>query len=235
MRIMFLNVWNFRQTSALTQFLTEQISMTDVFCFQEAYEKTRFICTDLLKDFIGLFDYKYILDTTDSYADEFPQATYVKTGVEVTRQTSVLKNVEGVGLALHTQLQCNNKTIHICNVHGISKPGNKLDDKYRLQQSSKLIEYFKDLEGIKIIGGDFNLEIQTESVKLFAQAGYVDLIEKYNIKTTRNRLVWEKYPNSILYYSDFVFVSPDCKVESFEVPNIEVSDHLPIILTMRTD
>jgi len=31
-------------------------------------------------------------------------------------------------------------------------------------------------------------------------------------------------------HSDYVFVSLEVKVKKFEVPNIEISDHLPLIL-----
>ncbi len=235
MKIIFFNVWNFKLTDQITEFIKGHIATTDVFCFQEAYDKTRWICQDLLSEFNVYFDFKYIPNTTDSYEDEFPQATYIKKGIQVTQYNKLLQNEEGTGLALHTQLNVNGKLVNICNVHGVSKPGNKQDDKYRLQQSSKIIEFYKDVDGVKIIGGDFNLEKNTESVALFSKAGFVDLICKYNISTTRNRLVWEKYPDNKLYYSDFVFASPDCDIQKFEVPNVEVSDHLPIIMEINVD
>jgi endonuclease/exonuclease/phosphatase family metal-dependent hydrolase len=230
MKIIFLNVWNFKLTNELTEFIKFHKASTDVFCFQEAYDKTRWICRDLLKDFDVYNDFKYIPNTTDSYEDEFPQATYIKKNLQINKYEVVLKDEEGTGLALHTQLVLNNKLINVCNVHGISKPGNKLDDKYRIIQSTKIIEFYKNVPGIKVIGGDFNLEKNTQSVNMFSEAGYIDLISKYKIETTRNRIVWEKYPNNILYYSDFVFTSSDCNINSFEVPALEISDHLPIVL-----
>ncbi len=33
-----------------------------------------------------------------------------------------------------------------------------------------------------------------------------------------------------MYHSDYVFVSPETDVMHFEVPDIEASDHLPLIL-----
>lgn len=230
MKIIFFNVWNFKITEPMIEFVKKQSANTDVFCFQEAYDKPRWICSKILEDFNEYHEFKYIPNNTDTYEDEFPQATYIKKTLKLTQYEVLLKDEAGTGLALHTQLNVNGVLVNVCNVHGVSKPGNKLDDPYRLVQSAKIIEYYKDVEGIKIIGGDFNLEKNTESVQMFSKAGYTDLILEYNIPTTRNNLVWSRYPDNKMYYSDFVFTSPQCKVVNFEVPNIEISDHLPIIL-----
>jgi endonuclease/exonuclease/phosphatase family metal-dependent hydrolase len=88
--------------------------------------------------------------------------------------------------------------------------------------------------GLKIIGGDLNLMPDTESVRMFAANGYRDLIAEFKIPTTRNRLVWDKFPDSKQYYSDYVFVSPEVKVREFSVPNNEISDHLPLIVDIQS-
>ena len=31
-------------------------------------------------------------------------------------------------------------------------------------------------------------------------------------------------------FADYVFVSPDVNVESFSVPDIDISDHMPLVL-----
>ena len=102
-----------------------------------------------------------------------------------------------------------------------------------MQQSTKIIEYLYEVEGAIVIGGDFNLEIDTESLLTFEKNGYQNLIKEYNIPTTRNRLVWEKYPENRQYFSDYVFVTEDVKVVDFSVEEVEISDHLPMVLTME--
>jgi hypothetical protein len=67
---------------------------------------------------------------------------------------------------------------------------------------------------------------------MFKNNGYKNLIGDYQIITTRNNLAWSLYPDK-QYFADYVFASPEIKVKSFEVPNNEVSDHLPLILEIE--
>ena len=88
--------------------------------------------------------------------------------------------------------------------------------------------------GLKIIGGDFNLNPDTKSVKIFEEVGYKNLIMDFGIKNTRNEISWKQFQNKPgfvkQYFADYVFVSKDVKVRKFEVPYNEISDHLPQIL-----
>jgi len=92
----------------------------------------------------------------------------------------------------------------------------------------------KGASGPQIVIGDFNLLPDTESIKKFEVYGYQNLIEDFAIKSTRNRIAWEQFKNEPgfvkQHYADYCFVSKDVKVKKFTVPNIEVSDHLPLIL-----
>ena len=84
--------------------------------------------------------------------------------------------------------------------------------------------------------GDLNLLPQTESVALFERAGYRNLITEYNIKTTRGTLMRKLYPQfehgpyGFQEFADYTFMSSDLEVQSFEVPDVPISDHLPMIL-----
>ena len=68
---------------------------------------------------------------------------------------------------------------------------------------------------------------------MFQKYGYLDLIKKFGIKTTRNEVAWENYPDNKQYFSDYVFVNPEAKIKSFSVPDLEISDHLPLILEIE--
>lgn len=128
-------------------------------------------------------------------------------------------------------IQQGDSRLTVANVHGISYDADtKLDTEGRLVQSKTIIESLQDIQYPIIIGGDFNLEPTAESIRMFAEAGYRDLIASHHIKTTRNRLVWERYPDTIQYYADYTFTSPDVHIRSFMVPENEISDHLPLIL-----
>lgn len=88
------------------------------------------------------------------------------------------------------------------------------------------------MPGIKILGGDFNTLPDEKSITMFETAGYKSLIKDFAVNTTRNRYVWERYPKNKMYYSDYVFVERGTKLKSFDVPGIEVSDHLPMVVEL---
>jgi len=95
----------------------------------------------------------------------------------------------------------------------------------------RIVEHLSKCTDPKVIGGDFNLMPDTESVGLFEKSGYKNLIKDFDIKTTRSSLNSGKYPEGdIQYFADYAFVSPEVKVKDFKVPQVEISDHLPLIL-----
>ncbi|MDP4010130.1 MAG: hypothetical protein Q8P53_04095 [Candidatus Shapirobacteria bacterium] len=228
MRLVFLNTWYGKINQPLVKFIEKESQNTDVFCFQEASEKVRWFLKNNLSNYTLITDYKYIDND-----DDFPQSTYIKNTLKINTNSTILSDEPNSGLCVYTQIQNENKIINLCNVHGISKPGNKLDTPGRIKQSQIIIDFMKNVAGPKVIGGDFNLELNTESVKMFEDNGYINLIKEFNISTTRNELAWKKYPDNKQYFADYIFVSPDIKVINFSVPNIEISDHLPLILEIE--
>lgn len=227
MKIVFLNVWRGEVRESLADFLRAHAANTDVFCFQEASPEFRALCRELLAGFEERNERKHESD------DEFyEQSTYVKPGITVLSSESLLQDEEACGLALSVTLSVDGKTVTVCNVHGVSQPGQKLDDPGRLKQSREIIASLEKKEGCKIIGGDFNLMPETESVRMFAKKGYRDLIQEFRIGNTRNELSWAMYQNK-QYYSDYAFLGEGMKVEEFSVPYNEISDHLPLILRVH--
>jgi len=149
--------------------------------------------------------------------------------VSIYRQSS-----RDVGFMQFSEIKIGEKKVWLGSVHGKTLPGDKLDTPVRLRQSEKIINFFADKSGPKVIGGDFNLMPGTLSVKMFEKFGYKNLIDDFNIKNTRNRLAWAQFhddPNFVKQcFADYCFVSPEVKVKNFEVPYLEISDHLPLIL-----
>lgn len=228
MKFIFLNACDGKIQEGVGQFLQAHSPDTDIFCIQEADGEMKRLGREALPGFQEVAAYKYI-----SEQDFFLQATYVKDCLSVERSGTILENEAAAGLGLYVQVSFGSDHLHVGNVHGVAQPGNKLDDAVRLKQSQNLLNHFRDKHGPKIIGGDFNLLPETRSVTMFEEAGYRNLIKEFRIGTTRNRLAWELYPNSKQYFSDYVFVSPEVKVRSFSVPNLEISDHLPLILEIE--
>lgn len=227
MKIIFLNAWN-GKVKGIIKFIEDQRGSTDIFCFQETHDEMKLLCKGMLSNFEEIPAYKYV-----DVEDDFLQAIYTSKNVKVLSSEVLFEGQMDCGLGIYIQVEFENTKVHICNFHGLSKPGDKLDNFGRLKQSKMMIDFFKDKEGLKIIGGDFNLLPETESIEMFEKYGYRDLIKDFKISTTRNRLAWENYPDNKQYYSDYVFVSQEVKVNNFSVPNIEISDHLPLILDIE--
>ncbi len=127
-------------------------------------------------------------------------------------------------------------SLTVCNVHGTYLPKDKRDSPERLAQSQRLIDFVSQINGEKIIAGDFNLFPDTESIAMIESAGYKNLIRAFSISTTRGSLVRQLHPeygaspDGWQEFADYVFVSSGIRVKSFEVPDVPISDHLPMIL-----
>lgn len=221
MKIIFLNVLYGELKEPLRKFLNKHAGDTDVFCFQESSEPFLEIAQPILKDFESFTVHKKV-----SSGDDFYQTIMVKNGYETKNYKTIFEYEDDMGLTNIVEVG----KISFINVHGVCRPGDKMDSPKRLEQSKRIMDESK---GLTIIGGDFNLMPNTESIEMFEKKGYVDLIKKYGIKATRNEFAVKKYPGHELYFCDYVFVSPEIKVKSFEVPEMTISDHLPMILEIE--
>lgn len=224
MKIIFLNVWNAKIREPLTDFIKEHLQDTDVFCFQEAEDDAQALFQDLLSGYQEIHAAKVAIT-----GDHFRQSTHVKKNIPILSTNVLFEGDAENGIALDVEIPFKSASLHIRNAHGLSRPVDKLDNPQRLAQSAYFIETYKNNQ-FAIIGGDFNMFPENESIRLFEKSGYQDLIKDFAIKTTRNRIAWEKYPETPQYYSDYVFLKGDLRVKTFSVPENEISDHLPMIL-----
>ena len=137
---------------------------------------------------------------------------------------------------LYIGLSINDQPLTICCLHGASQPGSKLDTPDRINQSQKVIDFLKDRPGEKIVMGDFNLLPETESIRMFEPAGYRNLVNDFKISTTRgtkHKQLYPEFAGDYQEYADYTFVTPGVKVTNFEVPDVPISDHLPMILEIE--
>jgi len=234
MRIIFLNSWFGQIGNAYFDFIKEESSKTDIFCFMEVSPELYSKLSSTLKNFDGLYKEGLHLKSLEIMCG---QAIFARKGIKIGKSGKVSiyrQSIIDVGFMLFSKMNIGEKKFWIGNVHGKTLPGDKFDTPIRLKQSQKIIDFFADKNEPKIIGGDFNLEFDTKSVKMFEEAGYKNLIKDFDIKTTRNELSWKQFRNTPgfvqQYYADFCFTSPEIKIKGFNVPDIEVSDHLPLIL-----
>lgn len=120
----------------------------------------------------------------------------------------------------------NSKKLRILNYHGIWTK-EKIGNKETLDACKKINQLATEINYPTIITGDFNLFPDTQSMNVF-QDNFISLVDKHNIQTTRPKT------NELSYLKrnvvDFIFVTKDIKIKSFEVLDTDVSDHLPLIL-----
>lgn len=258
MKLISLNTWAGKIYQPLMDFIQNHSGKTDIFFFQEIFD-TKSDIKDY-KDFRAnlLYEIKNILpgfqvfyfpvvpgfdDEANSVAFDlsFGQAIFVKNSVEVTSQENhfVFKDENFRELKkdfsnLPTPLQyigfkLNNKEFSLFNFHGSPMPGDKLDNVRRLKEAQKTKEIVEGKKGAKILAGDFNLLPQTQSVRI-SESYLKNLIKEFNIEKTRSNLSPFYGTPIFQQFADYTFVSNDINVKSFEVPDVEISDHLPMIL-----
>ncbi len=249
MRLVCLNAWGGTEFKNLIKFIEDQKNRTDIFCFQEIFSTGTSIkeshgmrpnlyqeLLPVLKEFQPFFE--PVVEGKDLQGDvdfpvEFGLAIFAKGNILVKNQGSIeifpgTRTADDVWrhkrVLQYIVVENTDQNI-IGNVHGLHLGGNgKKDTPERIRQSQIIQEFFASQTGKKILCGDFNLLPDTESVRLL-ENDMRNLISHYKIPTTRSKLYTRGVP-----FADYTFVSPDVKVKSFEVPNVEASDHLPMIL-----
>lgn len=260
MKLVSLNIWGGKAYEPLMKFIKKSAPTTDIFCFQEVFESpaslkerkgTRInILADLKGALTGFetlsapigggytLDGPVDLDVTES------NTTFVKrdaipkiesSGAVFIHDTfrKLLKN-EAAGDVpnnfLYTRFSHDGKKFVVCNIHCISQPGDKLDTPDRIRQSQIIKDFLEKESGAKIICGDFNLLPETKSIKILENAGLINLISKFKIERTRSRLSSFYGKPDFQKFADYTFVSQGVNVLNFSAPDVDISDHLPMVL-----
>ncbi len=245
MKIVSLNTWGGKLYEPLVAFIKKESETTDIFCFQEIFsspeshieEKYRSdlfarLC-ELLPGFSGFFAPMmdgYGMGGRVDYPISFGIAMFVRKSIHVKYHgdlfvygTRNLDTVDGdfprnVQYAL---IDDHGKDVWIMNFHGFHNE-HKNDTDERLEQSRRLVEFVREKQNV-VLCGDFNLKPDTRSITMISEA-MRNLITEHNITTTRSEHY--KKPDR---FADFTFVK-GIDVKRFSVPQIVVSDHLPMIV-----
>lgn len=256
MKLICLNLWGGKKFKPLIEFIKGQSKDTDIFCFQEVFKTNSGIIeshgfrlnfydeiSKILPDFQSFFAPcvdNYIagafLPKFEDFNLSWGLAIFIHKKFQVTsdgdffvfggKNTFDPKDLNSLPRNIqYITITDQGKKFIICNLHGIWRKGEKIDYSSRIIQSEKINNFLDQFTNeAKILCGDFNLNINTKSLKIL-EKNMENLIRKYNIPTTRSKLyTWGDK------YADYTLVSSNIKVLNFEVSNIEVSDHLPMIL-----
>ena len=192
--------------------------------FGELWKSTGFNATGEL-DFGGLIEQgNYVLSKhpfsykhNDFYYKEYSHVTNWKKWFE-----------EDHGRALqHVIIDFfNGERLQLVNLHGIWTD-NKLGDARTLQQARSIIHTTKKYPDLPtIIIGDINLLPESESIQ-YLNRHFTNLIDKYKITSTRPQI--KKGFDKGKLVVDYIFVNHFIIDKKFEVPNSNISDHLPLV------
>ena len=235
----------------LMHFFRTKKENTDIFCLQEILNADQkivderhpeqYVCGGVYekaaKELSG-FD-----GTFATYSDDpnrMSQAIFIKNGVETKTVEDLLvfqpeRPVE-VGSAIisprklqYAIVTTGDKEFLIVNYHGLWVNGPKTDSPERIEQSKKIKEFVAKFDLPTIICGDFNLLPETESVRILEE-GMINLIREHKIESTRTPL-YRHYTNPAEpNFADYIFITPDIKVNKFELLPDLASDHSPLLL-----
>ncbi len=126
----------------------------------------------------------------------------------------------------HVQVQISKDTLlNVFNTHGIWGKDAK-DNKNRLSMSKIICEQIKNKQHV-ILSGDFNVDQNTKTIENIEQ--HLINVFKNELKTTFN--IKQKgtkagFAKSVV---DMVFVSKDIRVTQHSCPDVNISDHLPLM------
>ena len=239
----------------LVHYLRDESENTDVFCLQEIfhsdpdgpardmdYSKGRSVVavnlyseiSEILPGFDGYFTSfqdGFLFAERVEYKISFGMAIFVRRGLEIQSSGEIFIYKER-----NTQSDNDATTIPkslqyvelggvlISQFHGLWNAGPKTDTADRLEQSRRVKEFLDSKNLPKILCGDFNLLPNTESLAILEE-GMENLVKTRGIQSTRS--AFYKKP---VRFADYVLVSQEIKVKDFHVPDVEVSDHLPMVL-----
>ncbi len=219
---------------SLSEFLVKETPKTDIFCLTEVNPE---ILEELKKIFLGYKTYYSEIVNTDYLDGKMEgQAIFVKESLPARGYKKHLiyeVNKQDAGAFETIKVSVGTQDLLLGSVHGMAKPGTKNDTPERLKQSRNILNIIGDFEGPVVFGGDFNLNPDTKSIEIFEDAGFKNLIKKYDVKDTRGSINRELYQDSdegVQYFADYVFTNDKVKATNFSVPQIKASDHLPLIL-----
>jgi endonuclease/exonuclease/phosphatase family metal-dependent hydrolase len=123
------------------------------------------------------------------------------------------------------------RTLSIAHMHGLRDPRGKVDTTERAGQARLFLDLSDRVSAsdeLRVLCGDFNVEPESATLRLLAEAGFVELVTAGGFPGTRTTL----YPKP-RRFADYLLVNQPQAVRRFDVLTApEVSDHCPLILEL---
>lgn len=182
-------------------------------------------------------------DEDQSVPSQWGLATFVHKSVPIIGQVQgfVHKAYSPVGYGDHPRSRSahgvrvydyrSQRFISVTHMHGLRDLNGKMDTPERAEQAKRLLDLSQQVsepEDVAVICGDFNVEPDSETLRVLADAGFSELVTKRGFTSTRNSQY--KKPGR---FADYLLISDADAVQKFDVIyDPEVSDHCPLALTL---
>lgn len=231
----------------LLRFFNKYRGTTDIFCLQEICNRddrsqpfsNPKIVPDLLKRVARVLPrHQYFFAEHMSTIRDYGMAMFVRSDLSP-------RNVGTALISTHTptdthdkdhdrivqHITCNSRygrtPFVVMNIHGMWHPSGKGDCPERIAQMQKILRLSDRFEHPTILAGDFNARPDTESMRIFLDAGFRNLITDYRITDTRTAVYIGKER-----YADYMLMTDDGRIDvhTFRVLPELVSDHAALLL-----
>lgn len=249
LKILTVNIWNGEFTdSSLLPFLLQENA--DILLFQEMYNgnnreyPANFRAFDVIKKALHmpytLFgpQFKAIYDTVqadrgNAVFSKFPLELvgnyfFGKSYVSIENEMTLGDWRDSPRNLLHTSVALKDTTLDIFCIHGEwDFHGN--DSPARTHMGNVILDKIKGKEHV-LLAGDFNMFPHTLCIDGIEEM--LTNVFKDELKTTFNlkHKDTSAFGNSVV---DMMFVSPEIKVVNHYMPDVDVSDHMPLIAELE--
>lgn len=131
---------------------------------------------------------------------------------------------------LDATLNVNGHNVHTMSLHA-RRTVKPVDSEESLKHSRILVEHIKSLSDEPfIVGGDFNLPPETQFIKNVEQVA-CNLVDPAKFKQTLNsRRHFLKDDGFVI---DYIFTSKQFVARKVDVPDVDISDHLPVVAELE--
>jgi endonuclease/exonuclease/phosphatase family metal-dependent hydrolase len=252
-KVVSLNVWHGgRLWDGLVDFLTDEDP--DILLIQEAYDShdpdldNRFRTMDEFAMRLG-FAHQDFAPTFGHAIDEgtIPQGNAVFSKFPIIARHDPRFFVEPYNPSIeekrenfphmprnlqHVTLSVNGLPLNIFNLQGVWDLDGTNNSPERLKMSQVIVDAVQDLPNV-VLAGDTNALRASQAIRNIEQ--YLSNVFGDELATSFNtkRKDLEKYPGYATATVDMMFVSPNLKVVEHYCPQVDVSDHLPLVIRIE--
>ncbi len=250
-KLVQLNIWNGGMLiDAALEFLQKE--QPDILTLQEVYAgkderlEKRFRTLTMLKPLLGFEHHVFVpmlIDTGNNRNIEYGNAVISRFPLRyISHQYFVeqygqfdldnLKIPDDVLKIAYEQLvtraETPNGLLNIHAIHGVWGTDGE-DNERRLRMSRMIVEAIKGKEKV-ILAGDFNVSPNTRTIDAIEE--HLQNIFKDELTSTFNmrQKTHLKFSSAVV---DYIFVSKDISVVDHYCPNVDISDHFPLVVVLE--